>query len=176
MLQSVHAANIALNAIICQADSAACAYPLQWAVSDALRMSNIANIGQSIDRLRRARGLNKKELSALSGIDAGNLNRIISGKQEPTYARMQALAAVFGVNVSTIYRMAETGMNEEEDRKAFLHALIDAAGADQVDAIFRRWPNASHQQRDTAAPKAITGSERRRSASETFADPDRRSA
>jgi transcriptional regulator with XRE-family HTH domain len=108
-------------------------------------MTTLSAIGHAIDRLRLSRGLNKKELSALSDIEAGNLNRIISGKQEATYAKIKALAAVFGVAPSTIYRMAETGMTEEEDRKAFLHALIDAAGADQVDTIFRRWPNAQHQ-------------------------------
>jgi transcriptional regulator with XRE-family HTH domain len=108
-------------------------------------MSTIAKIGHAIDRLRIKRGLNKKELSEISGVDAGNLNRIISGKQEATYARMQKIAAALGVAPSTIYRMAETGLTEEEDRKAFLHALIDASGPDQVDAIFRRWPDAGDQ-------------------------------
>jgi len=141
----VHADNIALNAIKCQACTALRAYPPDACADDDLGMTTLSAIGHAIDRLRLSRGLNKKELSALSDIEAGNLNRIISGKQEATYAKIQALAAVFGVAPSTIYRMAETGMTEEEDRKAFLHALIDAAGADQVDTIFRRWPNAQHQ-------------------------------
>lgn len=151
----VHDYNIALNAIICQDDTAVRAYPLGASQDDHLSMTNLSAIGHAIDRLRISRGLNKKELSALSDIEAGNLNRIISGKQEATYAKIQALAEVFGVAPSTIYRMAETGMTEEEDRKAFLHALIDAAGPEQVDTIFRRWPNAQHQRRLPPPDKAL---------------------
>lgn len=95
-------------------------------------------IGDVIERLRNKEGITKKELAERTGIDPGNLNRIISGKQGATFERLSVLSAYFDVPVWQMIKEAEGPTGDQ--RKAVLHDLIDALQDDQVDQAFRRWP------------------------------------
>ena len=98
------------------------------------------DIGRTIDRLRIARGMEKKELAEKSGIDAGNLNRIISGKQRATLERLEQMAEALGLRVSEVLRLAETGQVEDQ-RKTAMIRMIEQLETDQMDRLFRRWPD-----------------------------------
>jgi transcriptional regulator with XRE-family HTH domain len=110
-------------------------------------MVSKADIGRAIDQLRQARGWTKKKLSQDAGIDQGNLNRIISGTQEATLDRLQSLAAVFGVRMSDIMRMAETGQTEDP-RKTALIRLVEQMPTSELDGVFRRPSDASPKPAD----------------------------
>lgn len=133
--------SIAPNAIACQGEIALGAYLLDLATEHHLMMLTPQKIGWAIDRLRQDRRLTKKALAELCDIDPGNLNRIISGQQEATLSRMEALSKGLSVQVSDIYRMAEGGQPPATDpRKAALHVLIEHLDPDQLDVAFRRMP------------------------------------
>jgi len=95
-----------------------------------------ADIGDIVDQLRLSKNWSKKHLAAETGIEPGNLNRIISGKQEATLERLVAFATVFGVRVSDIVRMAELGQLEDP-RKTALIRLVEQIPLDKVEGIFR---------------------------------------
>jgi transcriptional regulator with XRE-family HTH domain len=105
-------------------------------------MGNVRNIGLAIDQLRRRKGISKKALAAATAIDAGNLNRIISGKQWPTPERLEALSRFFDVPAWEIFRIAEQGiateMRPEDARKGRLKAFVDQLDDSQLDVLFRR--------------------------------------
>jgi len=131
--------SIAESAIKGKQEIAFCAYPGRRCRANTHYMTlTNAKIGAVIDRYRIKSGLTKKELSDETGIDAANLNRIISGKQGATLDRLSALAAFFNVSVSQIIKEAEGPTGDQ--RKAILHELIDALPEDQIDQAFRRWP------------------------------------
>jgi len=133
--------SIAVNAIAVKRMAtrkiAASAYLFRRAATDDPLMVTKRDIGLAIDRLRQGRGWSKKYLSQQANIEQGNLNRIISGKQEATLEKLQALAKVFRVHVSDIIRMAETGQ-KEDPRKTALIRLIEQLPAADHDAVFRQ--------------------------------------
>jgi transcriptional regulator with XRE-family HTH domain len=102
------------------------------------------DIGHTIDRLRIVRGWTKKELSEKSGVEAGNLNRIISGRQNPTIERLEQLASALRVHVSDIFRLAETGQSEDQ-RKTALVRMVEQLDSEQLDQYFRRWPDGNDE-------------------------------
>ena len=52
---------------------------------------------KAVRRVISASGVNQKKIAEQTGIDPGNLNRIVNGKQWPTPDRIDALAEFFGV-------------------------------------------------------------------------------
>ena len=64
-------------------------------------------LGMAIDQLRTKKGVNKNEMALATGIDAGNLNRIIAGTQWPSPERLDILAAYFDVKVSDLFRIGD---------------------------------------------------------------------
>jgi len=102
------------------------------------------DIGWAIDTLRREKGWTKSELAVRAGFNDPNLNRIISGKQEPTIKRLEALAQAFGIQVYEILRLAETRQGADA-RKALLHSLIDEMTPEQIDHAFRRSSQAAQR-------------------------------
>lgn len=130
---------IAESAIFCKYEIASGAYRTNAALSDTLCMGPTnEKIGRVIDRLRLRAGLAKAELAERAGIDPGNLNRIISGKQGAPFDRLAMIAAALSVPVWQIIKEAEGPTGDQ--RKAILHDLIDALPADQIDQAFRRLP------------------------------------
>ena len=158
---TVHATKIALSAIICQGENCASRVPQFRFMPHDLGMRSAKDIGHAIDTLRLERGLHKKELAAATGIDPGNLNRIISGKQWPTPERLDALTAYFGVKAWELFKIAEEGgiyeTEKEDPRKAALKALIDRLDADALDDVFPR-------QRFPSGQPSVTDATQRRTA------------
>lgn len=138
-MRDIHIPKIALNAIFCQGEIARRASLFAPIASDTCGMETNCKLGEAIDRLRRDRGLSKKALAHATNIDEGNLNRIISGRQAPTPARLKALTTFFGVKHWELYYLAEEGAlyGPENPRKAALKTLIDALPDDKLDAALR---------------------------------------
>jgi len=141
-VDQVHTSKIALNAIFCQGRIASDAYPACVRLEQPKRMSKDINFGLGVDILRRERGVTKRELALATGIDEGNLNRIISGRQWPSKARLEALCEYFDVNASDIFRIAEQGhvndTSEEELRRTVAHVLIDSLDIHKLAQLLRR--------------------------------------
>jgi len=139
----------------CQGVVAFPAYPARTSARDDALMLTNADIGRAIDHLMVERRLNQKQLAQRAGdMDPGNLNRIINGKQAATTDRLEAIATALGVKVWEIYRLAEEGdpPKKGDPRKAALHDLIDAIDPDQLDSVFRRWPDDAEKPADTPSP------------------------
>lgn len=115
-----------------------------------------ADIGKAVDRLRKGRKMTKRKLSIDADIDAGNLNRIISGKQEATLERLDKLAATLGVRVSDIIRMAETGQ-EEDPRKMAIIRLVEDMPVTDLDTVFRRPTDDCQESEAAARPRRRSG-------------------
>lgn len=155
-----HAPMIALSAIGRQGEIAAVAYLSASTVGDAERMGTVRDIGWAIDELRRRAGASKKELAIATGIDAGNLNRIISGRQWPTPERLAALSRYFSVPIWEFFRIAEQGLvleqAQEDPRKERLKALIDQLDDDQLDVLFQREIHAAAEPTTGRVPPLLT--------------------
>lgn len=99
-------------------------------------------LGRAIDQLRIRKGVNKKEMALATGIDAGNLNRIIAGTQWPSPERLDTLSAYFDMKPSDLFRIGEQGFldapRKEDARRTALKDLIDKLEDNQLDAVFRQ--------------------------------------
>lgn len=181
---SHHARMIALNAISRQAEIAPHAYLLKLHPAQSTRMSDDINPGVGIERLRLAANISKKELALATGIDEGNLNRIISGKQWPTKARLKAVCDFFGVPAFEIFRISEQGatyqIQETRDpRKAQLIAAIEELTTDQLDHAFRHQHPACPKQLPNPSPMdnpSTHGSTATATGDEFIPNPRRRKA
>jgi transcriptional regulator with XRE-family HTH domain len=128
-------------------------------------MSYARRLGHAIDLLRLQRGISKKQMALETGIDAGNLNRVISGKQWLTPERLEIIAAYFGLKPSDIFRIADHGrldppLPAEDPRKAILKRFIDSLDGAALETFFA----ASAGEREPLAlppPNAINHSRRR---------------
>lgn len=119
----------ALNAINSQEKYAAGALPFIGRSSDNLIAMKI---GTAINRIRKARGYTQVQLCDATEIDQGNMSRILNDKQEPTIARLEAIARALNMKVYEIVRLAE--INQDPDaRKAVLYRIIDDMSPSQVD-------------------------------------------
>ena len=142
LFDDVHRVKIALTAILCQARIARTAYPVGWLLGHAENVNTNQKLGRAIDQLRTRKGVNKKEMALATGIDAGNLNRIIAGTQWPSPERLDTLAAYFDLKPSDLFRIGEQGFIEaprrEDARRTALKAMIDKLEENQLDAVFRQ--------------------------------------
>ena len=118
------------------------AYQAGWLLGHAKKVNTNQKLGRAIDQLRTRKGVNKKEMALATGIDAGNLNRIIAGTQWPSPDRLDTLAAYFDLKPSDLFRIGEQGFIEaprkEDARRTALKAMIDKLEENQLDAVFRQ--------------------------------------
>lgn len=70
-------------------------------------------IGWAIRKVRKAQKRTLEDLAAAIGTDAGNLSRIEHGKQQITEPTLLLTAAELRMSVSELYRIAETGGNDD---------------------------------------------------------------
>lgn len=120
---------------------ACCAYRPTSLMLDALGMTDDEKIGRVLRELIKRAGCTQADIAHRSGIEAGNLSRILRGSQSVTTARLRALGRVLEVEPWEIWRMADQGIppaTQEDPRKAALHALVDALDDAQLDDAFRR--------------------------------------
>ncbi|MCM1163926.1 MAG: helix-turn-helix transcriptional regulator [Muribaculaceae bacterium] len=70
-------------------------------------------IGESIKRLRANRGWSQEELAARSAIDRRYMSDIELGKRNLSLDVLERLSAAFGISVSTLLRISESGFDSE---------------------------------------------------------------
>jgi len=99
------------------------------------------DIGWAIDQYRLAKNWSKKELAGLAEIDQGNLNRIISGKQEPTLEKMEAIARALNVTVAEIIMTAEHRHTGGDPWKAAFIQWVKDLSSEELRSAFRRSRN-----------------------------------
>lgn len=68
--------------------------------------------GQIIKQLRLRKGLTQTQLGERLGVASGNISRYESGVNAPDFDRLELLAEMLGVTISTLFAMAETGNAE----------------------------------------------------------------
>lgn len=101
---------------------------------------DMKDLGTAIRDLRKERGHeNQGKFALLVGIDAGNLSRIETGKQEATVNNLQKIADGLGVQVYEIVKRAEH-IQEDEKEKAWMRMYKRLSPADR-DAFLRMFGN-----------------------------------
>ena len=60
------------------------------------------NVGESIKKIRKDKGLQQKQVAIEIGLDQSNYNKIENGKREPSVEVLNKLANLFGVIVDDI--------------------------------------------------------------------------
>lgn len=63
----------------------------------------LKRIGQNIKRIRLSKGLTQVELGDLCGSEKSSINRIESGRTNPTVTTIKKIAEQLGVSISDIF-------------------------------------------------------------------------
>lgn len=61
------------------------------------------NIGEKIRKVREAKGLSQKEISAMVNMDQSQYSKIENGKTDPTTSTLEKIAKALGIDVSELF-------------------------------------------------------------------------
>jgi transcriptional regulator with XRE-family HTH domain len=86
------------------------------------------NYGRALKRLREKRNLKQKDLAERSGLDAGYISQIESGKRVPSTLAIESMAKAFGVPVYLLTFFASDaddlqGISEDAARELEIRLL-----------------------------------------------------
>ena len=95
----------------------------------------IKTIGPRIKYILLQSGLQQKDLSRLTGIDRGQLNRILNGKQEPETATIEKIAAALNLPLDTLLR----DDSDSEWIKLGLDLKDTGMTPDQISRLVELW-------------------------------------
>jgi len=76
------------------------------------------NIGATITKLRKNKGLSQKELAKMCGLSTTSMNQIENGRFNPTYTTLTDIASALHTDAALIYFMScEPGKEMPEGKK-----------------------------------------------------------
>ena len=84
-------------------------------IPDMSSLGTPHRLGWAVRKVRKAQGLTLEAVGGEIGSDAANLSRMERGQQEITEATLNALASVFEVSPSSLWRLAETHDTDPND-------------------------------------------------------------
>lgn len=70
-------------------------------------MATIMNLGQSLKKIREAKGLSQKEVPLPCKMDTGQYSRIENGKTDPSFSAVVRIAKALGVELSDLFKADE---------------------------------------------------------------------
>ena len=72
-------------------------------------------MGQTIGRLRTARGMSQEVLSGLAGMSRSHLAMIENGRKNARVETLWRIAQALGIRLSTLMKLAEEEMEKKEE-------------------------------------------------------------
>lgn len=87
-------------------------------------MLNFIEIGRTVVVMRERKGLTQEKLALEAEMSVTYLRRIEHGRANPTLRALDRVAAILGMELSTLLQLSEGGQKSREESRA----LCDGAG------------------------------------------------
>lgn len=104
-----------------------------------VQSGNYMNLGQSLRKIREAKGLAQKEVAIAAKMDTGQYSRIENGKTDPSFSAVVRIAKALGVELTELFRADELFKEVTSKDKTLMEkiSIINTLGKDEQTAIFK---------------------------------------
>jgi transcriptional regulator with XRE-family HTH domain len=104
-----------------------------------VQSDNFMNLGQSLRKIREAKGLAQKEVAIAAKMDTGQYSRIEGGKTDPSFSAVVRMAKALGVELTELFQANELFKEVNSKNRTLMEkiSLVDALGKDEQQAIFK---------------------------------------
>jgi len=96
------------------------------------------DLGEQVKRIRTAKGLSKKEVLNISGLDKAQFSRIETGKTEPSLSTLEKIAKALGISISELFATTDEIKEVNSHDKTVMEkvSLIESLNDDEKNTIY----------------------------------------